>query len=118
MFSNRKNNGSGNAESSRPEVKARNSKTSKSSQQYKSVLNSSMHGVFSIEDEEDEEDEDVGGKLSAVLFRMTLWTLVPMSTKSAIILSTEPVFWIEHLFAPQKESSPCKFHKFLLLNSF
>lgn len=115
MFSNRKNNGSGNAESSRPEVKARNSKTSKSGQQYKSVLNSSVHGVFSIEDEE---DEDVGGKLSAVLFRMTLWTLVPMSTKSAIILSTEPVFWIEHLFAPQKESSPCKFHKFLLLNSF
>ena len=115
MFSNRKNNGSGNAESSRPDVKARNSKTSKSSQQYKSVLNSSMHGRFSIEDEE---DEDVGGKLSAVLLRMTLWTLVLMSTKSAIVLSTEPVFWIEYLFAPQKESSPCKFHKFLLLNAF
>ena len=118
MFSNRKNNGSGNAESSRPDVKARNSKTSKSSQQYKSVLNSSVHGVFSIEDEEDEEDDDVGGKLGTVLSQMTLWTLVPMSTKSAIILSTEPVFWIEYLFAPQIESSPCKFHKFHILNLF
>ena len=37
------------------DAKARNSKTSKSNQQYTSVLNSSLHGVFSIEDEEDDD---------------------------------------------------------------
>lgn len=55
--------GSNDAESSRADAKARNSKTSKSNQQYKSVLNSSVHGAFSIEDEEDDDDT---GKLVTI----------------------------------------------------
>jgi hypothetical protein len=61
MFSSRK--GSNDAVSSRADAKARNSKTSKNTQQYKSVLNTSVHGVFSIEDEEDDDDT---GKLATV----------------------------------------------------
>ena len=75
MFSNRKNNGMVGAASSRSDSKARNNKTSKNSQQYKSVLNSSVHGVFSIEDEEEDDDE---GKLDAVWSLKTLRALVPI----------------------------------------
>jgi hypothetical protein len=53
MFSRK---GSNDSDSGRADAKERNSKTSKSNQQYKSVLNSSVHGVFSIEDEEDDDD--------------------------------------------------------------
>lgn len=52
MFSSRKSNVSVDSD---PKDSDR-SKTSKRSQQYKSVLNSSTHGLFSIEDEDDDDE--------------------------------------------------------------
>lgn len=56
MFGNRKFSGVSDDNSHDLGRKMRTTKPSRNSQEYKSVLNNSSHGLFSIEDEEDEDE--------------------------------------------------------------
>ena len=56
MFGNRKSSGVTDDNSHDLGRKIRTTKPSRNSQEYKSVLNNSSHGLFSIEDEEDDDE--------------------------------------------------------------
>jgi hypothetical protein len=60
MFGSQKSSGIADADGDETERKKRTAKISKSGQEYKSVLSSSSHGLFSIEDDD---DDDEGAKM-------------------------------------------------------
>jgi hypothetical protein len=57
MFGSRRNSGIADADGDETDRQKRTAKISKSGQEYKSVLSSSSHGLFSIEDDDDDDDE-------------------------------------------------------------
>jgi hypothetical protein len=58
MFGSRRNSGIADADGDETDRQKRTAKISKSGQEYKSVLSSSSHGLFSIEDDDDDDDDE------------------------------------------------------------